>query len=99
LSRFGKPLSAEVLRKAEEAEKVKVAKTAEAAALAKAQRKPAGKRTKKKRKVETTTKVISYVSLEVWRKRELTFQREKGFTCPTTRFELQLQLQCPTTGY
>jgi hypothetical protein len=60
LSRFGKPLSAEVLRKAEEADKARIAKKAEQAALAKSKGKEV-KRIRKKRKVEPTTRVISYV--------------------------------------
>lgn len=60
LSSFGKPLSAEVLRKAEESEKARLAQKAEKAALAKSQ-KTQGKRIRKKRKVEPNTKVISYV--------------------------------------
>jgi hypothetical protein len=60
LSSFGKPLSAEVLRKAEEADKARIAKKAEQDAIAKAKGKQV-KRTRKKRKVEPTTRVISYV--------------------------------------
>jgi hypothetical protein len=65
LSSFGKPLSAEILRRAEEAEKAKMAKKAETEALAKSQRKKgaSAKKMRKKRKVEPTTKVISYVPL------------------------------------
>ena len=64
LSSFGKPLSAEVLRKAEESEKARLAQKAEKAALAKSQ-KTQGKRIRKKRKVEPTTKVISYVPFTI----------------------------------
>jgi hypothetical protein len=61
LSSFGKPLSAEVLRKAEEADKARLAKKAEQDAIAKAKGQQV-KRTRKKRKVEPTTRVISYVT-------------------------------------
>jgi hypothetical protein len=61
LSSFGKPLSAEVLRKAEEADKARIAKKAEQDAIAKAKGQQV-KRTRKKRKVEPTTRVISYVT-------------------------------------
>ena len=88
LSSFGKPLSAEVLRKAEEADKARLAKKAEQDALAKSKGKQA-KRTRKKRKVEPTTRVISYVpSIHDWTL--LTEQREEGTTCPTPCSQLQL---------
>jgi len=61
LSSFGKPLSAEVLRKAEEADKARLAKKAEQDAIAKAKGQQV-KRTRKKRKVEPNTRVISYVT-------------------------------------
>jgi hypothetical protein len=96
LSSFGKPLSAEVLRKAEEADKARIAKKAEQDAIAKAKGMQV-KRTRKKRKVEPTTRVISYVT-QPFCLNLLTEQREEGTTCPTPRSQLQLLFKRITTN-
>jgi len=91
LSSFGKPLSAEVLRKAEEADKARIAKKAEQDAIPKSKGQQV-KRTRKKRKVEPTTRVISYVTWPSCLKSTNGTERRKHYmSCPPFSAPTSLQ--------